>query len=86
MSDEQPGWVEVVLTDVDGYRWLITEKVPVLGDSGLTPGAAYPRETAIPCRAEQAAGGRVAVSLLHGIEARDGQTRFVVPADSVMRG
>lgn len=87
LDDNQPGWVEVVLADADGKRWVVAEKVPVLGDESLTRDAAYPRSTLVPCEAgSEVVEGRVAVTLLHGIEAQGGQSRFVVESSSVVRG
>lgn len=87
VDDNQPGWVEVVLDDADGNRWVVVEKVPVLGDETLTRHNTYPRTTLVPCEAQpESADGRVAVTLLHGIEAQGGKTTFVVDASSVVRG
>lgn len=87
VDDHQPGWVEVVLTDAHDNRWVVVEKVPVLGDESLTRDTAYPRTTQIPCEAEpEDAEGRVLVTLLHGIEAKGGENRFVVRASSVRSG
>ena len=77
----------MVLADSDGNHWVVVEKVPVVGDESLTRDATYPRITLVPCEAEpELAEGRVAVTLLHGIEAEGGQTRFVVKSSSVVRG
>jgi len=87
VDDDQPGWVEIIIVDADGVRWVVVEKVPVLGDDSLTPEATYPRPTLVPCNAEPGdEDGRVVVTLLHDIEAEGGQTRFVVEPSKVVRG
>lgn len=84
VDDAFPGFVEVVIVDADGRRWVTVDKAPVLGDDNLTADARYPRITRVPCEVvSEAVDGRVMVSLLHGIAMDGGETRFTVDAGSI---
>ena len=84
VSDDQPGWVEVELTDADGAVWSIVDKEPLFGDTSLTSRATYPRPLLLACDiVSTPAAGLVEVALRHGVKSSDGTFRFVVPSASV---
>jgi hypothetical protein len=87
VSDDEPGWVEVQLTDADGAVWIMVDKEPVFGDESLTSDADYPRPLLLACDVVSAPSAGVAeVALRHGVESSEGASRFVVPSASVHDG
>src|SRR5690242_7660783 len=44
-----PGWVEYVLHDALGAKWIFVDKVPVLSAEGLSEASGYPRPATIRC-------------------------------------
>lgn len=83
ISDDFPGFVELTLTDVNGVRHTIHEKVPVLGDQELSSSTAYPRETWIEAAVLSKDQGVFTVHLAHSVESVDGRSDFDIPQRSV---
>jgi hypothetical protein len=87
VSDDQPGFVEVELTDAGGTIWRLVDKVPVFGDPSLTPEGPYPRRVLVACEVVgEAQDDRVEVVLRHGVETADGTGRFWVRLPAVHSG
>ena len=79
-----PGWVEFVLDDARGVRWVFVDKVPVVSAEDLTEATDYPRSASIECEVVPdpavAESGLVKIDTSRpwGIEAMDGTSTFVV--------
>ncbi|MCE3607806.1 hypothetical protein LXA47_30020 [Massilia sp. P8910] len=91
VDDEQPGWVECSLLDVDGTRHVFVEKAPVVSVDHLRPDSPYPQPGTIRCMLEEEwtdpCGRRVAridTGLPWSIESIAGQSRFVVLAEQIV--
>lgn len=92
LDDAQPGWIECALTDAAGRRWAFFEKVPVVTAEPLDAASAYPAAGVIACevvwREIDAAGcgvAKVDTSRPFGVASTDGESRFVVPLESLVR-
>lgn len=83
ISDDFPGFVELALTDANGVRHTIHEKVPALGGEGLSASAAYPREVWIEAAVLSEVQGVFTVHLAHSVESVDGRSDFDIPERSV---
>ncbi len=83
LDDHQPGFVEFILTDVDGVAHVVHEKVPVLTLEDLSSSSTYPRELWI-C-ADMLSRGRDSARVRLGafVESLDGRTEFTLPLTSV---
>ena len=86
ISDDFPGFVELALTDANGVRHTIHEKVPVLGEQELNSSTAYPREIWIEAAVLSEDQGVVTVHLAHSVESVDGRSDFDIPQRSVRPG
>lgn len=79
-----PGWVEFVLDDARGIRWVFVDKVPVVSAEGLTETSDYPRSARIECEVvsdpavTEAGLVKIDTSRPWGIETEDGTSTFVV--------
>lgn len=89
--DDQPGWVECLLTDVHGRHWFFLEKAPVVCSEDLRADTVYPRPGFFACqiieRRQDAAGKELLVvdtTVPWGIEATSGESRFEVHAEQVV--
>jgi hypothetical protein len=77
LSDDFPGFVEVVLTDASQVGHTIHEKALVLSvDESLSPASAYPREIWIDAEVLSQHQQTVTVRLAHSVESLDGLTDF----------
>ena len=92
VDDSQPGWVEARLRDASGREWAFVEKVPVLTETPLNAGSAYPQPGVIACEVVESwvdeRGREVHVidtSTPWGVEAQGGVTRFAVLAGQVIQ-
>lgn len=85
-DDWQPGFVEFLLTDVDGVDHLIHEKVPALTIEELTPATAYPRELWIDADVLSRGTDYADVRLCWDVQTDDGRTDFTVPLSSIRAG
>jgi len=85
----QPGWVECELTDADGRRHIIREKVPIFTAELLDDQSRYPVTGGMPCEIVQRfhdMQGRELVRVSTeqcGIESVEGVTAFTVTASLV---
>jgi len=79
-----PGWVEFVLDDARGVRWVFVDKVPVVSAEDLSEASDYPRSARIECEVvsdpsvSDAGLVKIDTSRPWGIEAKDGTSMFVV--------
>ena len=86
-----PGWVEFVLDDAQGVRWVFVDKVPVVSVEDLTEASHYPLSAMIECEvvpdpaAAEAGLVKIDTSRPWGIEAKDGTSTFVVHHSQVNR-
>ena len=84
LSDDFPGFVEVVLTDASQVEHTIHEKVPVLSDDwSLSPASAYPFVIWIDAEVLGQHQQTVTVRLAHSVESLDGHTVFDVANELV---
>ena len=83
LSDDFPGFVEIVFADARGVRHTIHEKVPVLGCVELTSSTAYPQEIWIEASVLNDNEGVLTVHLAHSVESVDGRSDFDSPRRSV---
>ncbi len=83
LSDDLPGFLEVVLTDSHGVAHAIHEKVSVLSTDDWSPASAYPSEIWIDAEVLSARGGIVAVRLGHSIESLEGRAEFEVAPEFI---
>jgi hypothetical protein len=84
-AEPQPGWVEAVLTDAGGRRWLFHDKPPIFKLGAVGPSDMYPLAGWLRCNVVEGPGseGRVVIETVH-CESVEGQSRFVVGADTVI--
>lgn len=78
LSDDAPGFIEVVLTDAHQIDHIIQEKVPVLSLDQVSSTTAYPREIWIDARLLSREQDMVTVRLAHSVESLDGRTEFEI--------
>jgi hypothetical protein len=90
VSDDHPGWVRCVLTDVAGRQWQFVEKAPVVSRVDLTRQSAYPQSGEIACRvlsrsADHAGRptARIDTTDPWGVESVEGSTVFEVFVDQL---
>ncbi len=87
VSDDQPGWVEVELTDAAGTAWSLLDKQPMFGDPALTSDADYPRTLLVECDVlNPPQQGLVDIVLRHGVKCVTGTSRFRVSAADIHVG
>jgi hypothetical protein len=85
VDDDQPGWVECVLTDAWGKAWLFVQKVPIVTTSELDSLSQYPQPGVIACQIvekQRDGGGREVITVdtatPWGVETTTGEVRFDV--------
>jgi len=90
IDQHQPGFVECVLVDVRGRKWIFNEKIPIVSSEILDADSEYPRPGFIGCsiiRWQQNEGGRQSVVVnteqpWH-VESTDGNTVFEVFVEQI---
>lgn len=83
--EPQPGWVEAVLTDANGERWVFHDKPPIFTTEPIGPADHYPCRGEIRCSVLGEPNGQdntVPIATI-GCDSIDGSNRFAVPADRV---
>lgn len=86
-----PGWVEFVLNDARGARWVFVDKVPVVSAEDLSEASDFPRSAMIACEVvpdpavAEAGLVKIDTSRPWGIEAKDGTSMFVVRQSQIVR-
>lgn len=83
LSDDFPGFVEIVLTDADGVEHTFQEKAAVLSTEELSQLDAYPRELWINADVLSEQGGSALIRLAYSVESLEGRTEFHVPMASL---
>ena len=90
ISNDEPGWVRCMLTDVSGRQWQFVEKAPIVSRVNLTRQSAYPEPGEIACRvlsrSTNDAGrptARIDTADPWGVESVEGSTVFDVFADQL---
>lgn len=83
-SDDGPGWIEVCIVDWLGEEHFVVEKVPVLTTLDVTPASSFPVELWLKAETVGAGSDDVTLTLLDGIETRDGETMLTVSSDDVV--
>lgn len=83
LDDHQPGFVEFMLTDIDGVRHVVHEKVPILTLEVLSSSSTYPRELWVGADVLHCGRGSATVRLGAEVTSVDGRTEFTVPLSSV---
>jgi hypothetical protein len=91
IDESQPGWVDCTLIDALGRRWAFIEKVPIITAEPLDADSVYPAPGVIACevvwRELDAAGrgfAKIDTTRPFGISSTDGESRFVVPLESLV--
>ena len=72
-----PVWLECNLTDYDGTKHSIIEKVPVLTSVKIST-KQLPSSLKIECTVIGSQGDQITIELSHGIESTEGVRRFTV--------
>ncbi len=83
LSDDFPGFLEVVLTDADQVAHVIHDKAPVLGRGEWSSTTDYPREIWIDADVIGEHRNTVTVRLAHSVESLDGRRDFELPTTLV---
>lgn len=85
-----PGFVECELVDVDGVRWSIVDKVPVVTLEDLDERSSYPRSVELACTVLERFRSPEGIELAlidigspWGLQASDGETTFEVRVDQL---
>ena len=79
-----PGWCKAILTDANGEAHTFVDKLPVFGLEEEEV-RSLPVEKLIAVEVIRDLGDVVEIdtSVLHGLETEDGNSRFVVPKESI---
>lgn len=92
VDSSQPGWIECLLTDIDGVSWSFIEKIPVITLDDLDNGSKYPLEGSVACSIVKTGFdslGKEVITIDTGlpwhIESTAGTTQFVVYPDQLVK-
>src|SRR5688572_22169210 len=86
VDDAYPGFVELVIVDIDRVEHHLVEKVPVVYENDLTRESSYPVETWLAATiVGRDNHGNIIVDtdVPWGLESIEGQSKFVVEANSI---
>ena len=86
----QPGWVECVLMDASGRKWLLADKVPVFTKALLDEDSSYPQPGVVACEivhewTDERGHRRCLINTERpwGVAAKNGETQFEVFSDQI---
>jgi hypothetical protein len=84
-DDPSPGWIEVVMTDVDGRAWRFFDKPPIFSPQVIARGSTFPVPVAIRVRIVEDGDPALVTTAADGVESEEGEHLFRVPASSLRR-
>ena len=84
VSDDFPGWLEVIVRDAGGEDHHIVDKVPVLTSRPIGPGSTLPPELWLQADMIQVTAHQVEIALGWDIETVGGRRVLTVSVDDVI--